>query len=93
MFTFLGFRSLGVFEFGGLGLEGVPGLRLLLHNIMLNHNKKIVVVEGQTEVKTDEDGRLIYNQYHNIEEEVQKLTEDWLSKNSLPRLCAADRKG
>ena len=47
---------------------------------MLNHNKKIVVVEGQTIVKTNEDGRLIYNQYHSTEEEVQKLMEEWLSK-------------
>ena len=76
-------KRMGFFELKIRNKHRVP-----LDNIILIHNKKIVVVEGQTVVKTHEDGRLIYNQYRNTEEEVQKLMEEWLSKKSLPRLSS-----
>ena len=47
-----------------------------LHRKTLNHKKKIVAVEGQAAIKACENGRLSYNQYHNIEEEVRRLMEE-----------------
>ena len=38
------------------------------------------MVNGQVMVETREDGALKYNQYHNIDDDVQKLMVKWLTK-------------
>ena len=41
---------------------------------------KSVVVNGLVKAKTEENGEMKYNTYHNIEDDVQELMTKWLTK-------------
>ena len=50
-------------------------------------------MDGQVLVRTGEDGKLKYHQYHNIEEDVQNLMDKWLTKNSSQTTVSSREKG
>ena len=53
-----------------------------LHWIKMNLQRKTITVNGQTVAMIDASGLLRYNKYENVEVEVQRLMEKWLTKNS-----------
>ena len=55
---------------------------IALHWINMNLQRKTITINGQTVVMIDASGQLRYNRYEDIEKEVQKLMETWLTKNS-----------
>ena len=59
---------------------------ILLHNIQLNYEKRSAMVNGQVIIKTRDDGALKCNRYNNIDDDVQKVMTEWLTKNSSQRL-------
>ena len=53
-----------------------------LHWIQMNIQRKSITINGQIVAKIDASGLLRYNKYEDLEDEVQKLMEKWLTKNS-----------
>ena len=52
-----------------------------LHWIKLNLGKRSVSVYGQLAARVENNGFLKYYKYENVEDEVQKLMDKWLTKN------------
>ena len=52
-----------------------------LHWIKLNLTKRSISVHGQLAARIENNGFLKYYKYENVEDEVQKLIEKWLTKN------------
>ena len=52
-----------------------------LHWIELNLEKRSVFVNGQLVARVESNGFLKYYKYEDIEEEVQRLMDKWLTKN------------
>ena len=64
------------------------------HKIPLHEIQLSAMVNGQVMIKTGDDGALKYNQYHNIDDDVQKEAHDEMAdKNSSQRLLAVVKKG
>ena len=59
---------------------------IALHYIHMSYEKKSITIDGQVIAKIDTSGKLKYNRYEDVDEEVQILMTRWLTKNSLPRL-------
>ena len=74
-------KRLGYIEFRLNQKHEIP-----LMKIKLNRVKKHVSVEGQTVIRSCENGSLKYHKFQSIEKEVEKYTDDWLSENSSRRL-------
>ena len=53
-----------------------------LHWIHMSYEKKSITIDGQPIAKIDASGKLRYNKYEDVDEEVQTLMRKWLSKNS-----------
>ena len=53
-----------------------------VHWIQMNFQRKSIMINGQTAKMIDASGLLRYNKHEDVEDEVQKLMEKWLSKNS-----------
>ena len=53
-----------------------------LHWIQLNLQKKSITINGQIVARIETSGLLRYHKYEDVEGEVQKLMENWLTKNS-----------
>ena len=59
---------------------------IALHHIRLRHEKKSVTIDGQIIVKRDDNDMLKYNNYEDVDKDVQYRMTKWLTKNSSPRL-------
>ena len=57
-----------------------------LYSIQLNLKKKSITINGQIVAKIENSGLLRYYKHEDVEDEVQKRMEKWLTKNSLLRL-------
>ena len=55
---------------------------IALHWIQMSYEKKSITIDGQPIAKIDGTGKLRYNKYEDVDEEVQTLMKKWLSKNS-----------
>ena len=51
-------------------------------DIHMSYEKKSITIDGQLIAKIDTTGKLRYNKYEDVDEEVQTLMKKWLSKNS-----------
>ena len=52
----------------------------------MSYEKRNITIDGQVIAKIDASGRLKYNRYEDIDEDVQTLMTRLLSKNTSPRL-------
>ena len=59
---------------------------IALHNIQMSYEKKSITIDGQVIAKIDASGKLKYNRYVDVDEDVQILMTKQLTKNSSPRL-------
>ena len=48
----------------------------------MNLQRKSITINGQIVARIDASGLLRYHTYEDVEDEVQKLMEKWLTKNS-----------
>ena len=55
---------------------------IALHWTQMKLQKKSITVNGQTVAMIDSSALLRYTKYADVEDEVQKLMEKWLAKNS-----------
>ena len=55
---------------------------IALPNIQMSYEKKSITIDGQLIAKIDASGKLRYNKYEDVDEDVQALMRKWLTKNS-----------
>ena len=55
---------------------------IVLHWIQINYQNKSITIDGQMIAMIDASGLLRYNKFEDVEEEIQKYMEKWLTKNS-----------
>ena len=58
-----------------------------LHWIQMNLQRKSITINGQIVATIDASGLLRYNKYEDLEDEVQKLMEKWLTKKTRSYDC------
>ena len=59
---------------------------IALHNIQMSFEKRNITIDVQVIAKIDASGKLKYNRYVDVDEDVQILMTKQLTKNSSPRL-------
>ena len=70
-------KRLGYIKYAIHKVKGIA-----LHWIQMNSQMKSITIDGQIFAKIDAGGKLKYNKYEDVDEEVQTLMKKWLTKNS-----------